>query len=29
MLYNLEEIEQDVHESVTVLRMADMQSQDN
>ena len=30
MLYNVEELnEQDVDEPVTVLRMADMQSQDN
>ena len=29
MLYNVEEIEQDVHEPVTVPGMADMQSQDN
>ena len=30
MLYNVEEInEQDVHEPVTVPRMANMQSQDN
>ena len=28
MLYNVEELEQDVHELVTVLGMADMQSQD-
>ena len=29
MLYNVEELEQDVHEPVTVLGMDDMQSQDN
>ena len=29
MLYNVEELEQDVHELVIVLGMADMQSQDN
>ena len=29
MLYNVEGIEQYVHEPVTVLGMADMQSQDN
>ena len=28
-LYNLEELEQDVHRLVTVLGMVDMQSQDN
>ena len=28
-LYNVEELEQDVHELVTVLGMVDMQSQDN
>ena len=29
MLYNVEELEQDVHELVTVPGMASMQSQDN
>ena len=29
MLYNVEELEQDVHELVTILGMADMKSQDN
>ena len=29
MLYNVEELKQDVHELVTVSGMADMQSQDN
>ena len=29
MMYNVEEIEQDVHEAVTVPGMVDMQSQDN
>ena len=29
MMYNVEELEQDVHEPVTVPRMADMHSQDN
>ena len=29
MIYNVEELEQYVHESVTVPGMADMQSQDN
>ena len=29
MLYNVEGLEQDVHEPVIVPRMADMQSQDN
>ena len=29
MLYNVEELEQDVHEPVIVPGMADMQSQDN
>ena len=29
MLYNVEEIKQDVHEPITVLRMAEMQSQGN
>ena len=29
MLYNVEGIEQDVHEPVTVPGMADMQSEDN
>ena len=29
MLYNVEGIEQDVHEPVTVLGMADIQSQEN
>ena len=29
MLYNVEELEQYVHEPVTVQGMADMQSQDN
>ena len=29
MLYNVQELEQDVHKPVTVLGMADMQSQEN
>ena len=29
MLYNVEEIEQDVHKLVTVPGMVDMESQDN
>ena len=29
MLYNVEEYEQDVHKTITVPGMADMQSQDN
>ena len=29
MLYNVGGLEQDVHEPITVLGMADMQSQDN
>ena len=29
MMYNVEQIEQDVHEPVTVLGMVYMQSQDN
>ena len=29
ILYNVEELKQDVHELVIVPRMADMQSQDN
>ena len=28
MLYNVEGLEQDVHEPITVLKMADKQSQD-
>ena len=28
LMYNLEELEQDVHEPITVSRIADMESQD-